>query len=274
MIQAYPPKPAIGAMFARLVRDPLLAFAVAGAALFIGYSQLAPPSEPPVRLGNETRSGLIADFESRAGRKASSEDIARLERDWITDELLFREALDAGIHLADSVVRARMVEEMRYRITGLLPDPSEEQLVNHYADHRERYLSEPSISFEHVYFERLENAQAGVLDRLRQGEALQGDAFWQGKTFPGYGESMIRGLFGQAFLDAIKESPSGVWMGPVKSTRGVHFVLISESHEPTLMPFEVVRQQVENDFLVLVIERKVEAQIGQIRSRYQVDVER
>lgn len=261
-------------MFARLVRDPLLAFAVAGGALFVGFSQLAPPSRTPVGLGNETRAGLIAEFESRAGRKASSEDIARIERDWITDELLFREALDAGMHLGDSVVRARLVQEMRYRITGLLPDPSEEQLVNHYADHRERYLSEPAISFEHVYFKRLENAQAGLLDRLRKGEALQGDPFWQGTTFPGYGESMIRGLFGQAFLDALKESPSDTWTGPVESTRGVHFVLIGESHEPRLLPFEVVREQVENDFLVLVIQRRVEARIEQLRSRYQVDVER
>ena len=274
MIQARPSRPTIGAIFARLIRDPLLAFAVAGGALFVGYGLLAPPSQTPVRLGNETRSGLIEEFESRAGRKASSEDIARLEREWITDELLFREALDAGMHLGDSVVRARLIEEMRYRITGLLPDPSEEQLVNHYADHRERYLSEPAISFEHVYFERPENAPAGLLDRLRQGEVFEGDAFWQGTTFPGYGESMIRGLFGQAFLDALKEAPSGAWMGPVESTRGVHFVLISESHEPRLLPFDVVRQQVENDFLVLIIQRTVEARIEQLRSRYQVDVER
>ena len=261
-------------MFSRLVRDPLLAFVVAGGALFVGYSQLAPSSVTPVRLTSETRTGLIAEFEARAGRKGSDEDVARLERDWVNDELLFREALDAGMHLGDSVVRARLVQEMRYRITGLLPDPTEEQLVNHYADHRDRYLTEPAISFEHVYFERIENAQAGMLDRLRQGEALQGDAFWQGKSFPGYGESMIRGLFGQAFLEALNEAPRGTWVGPLESTRGVHFVLISKSHEPRLLPFEVVRQQVENDYLVLVIERTVDGRLQPLRSRYQVDVER
>lgn len=274
MIQVHPPRPTIGAKFARLVRDPLLAFAVAGGALFVVYGQFAKPSETAVRLGIETRSGLIKEFESRAGRQASSEDIARLERDWITDELLFREALDAGMHLGDSVVRARLVEEMRYRITGLLPDPGEEQLVNHYADHRQRYMSEPSISFEHVYFERPEKAPVGLLDRLRQGEAFQGDDFWQGTTFPGYGESMIRGLFGQQFLDALKNGPTGTWMGPVESARGAHFVLISERREPRLLPFAVVRQQVENDFLVLGIQRRVDARIEQLRSRYHVDVER
>jgi hypothetical protein len=272
--QAAPARPSIGAQLARLARDPLFAFAVAGGALFVGYTQFAAPASTPVRLGNETRDALIAEFESRAGRKASGEDVAQLERDWIGDELLFREALDAGMHLGDSVVRARMIEEMRYRITGLLPDPSDEQLVNHYADHRERYLTEPALSFEHIYFERIESAPASILDRLREGEVLRGDAFWQGESFPNYGESMIRGLFGQAFLDALNEAPQGQWIGPVASTRGFHFVLISQSHEPSLLPFEVVRQQVENDYLVLIIERAVDARIAQIRSRYQVDVER
>lgn len=273
-MEAHPPRTPIAALFARLIRDPLLAFAVVGGALFVGYSQLAAPAKTPVHLGTDARSGLIAEFESSAGRKASSEDIARLERDWITDEVLFREALDAGMHLGDSVVRARLIQEMRYRITGLLPDPSDEQLVNHYADHRERYLSEPAISFEHVYFKRHGNTQVGLLDRLRKGEAVQGDSFWQGTTFPGYGASMIRGLFGQAFLDALKNAPLGTWTGPVESTRGVHFVRVSESREPRLLPFDAVREQVETDFLVQVIERKVAARTARLRSRYQVDVER
>jgi hypothetical protein len=258
----------------RLIRDPLLVFALAGAALFLGYGQLAKSPDTVVRLGSETRTRLIAEFESRAGRTAGSDDIARLERDYIDEELLFREALDAGMHLGDGVVRARLVEEMRYRITGLLPDPGEEQLVNHYAEHRDRYLSEPSLSFEHVYFERLEPSQAShLLDRLRQGETLQGDAFWQGKEFPGYGESMIRGLFGQAFLQSLKDAPPGVWTGPLESPRGLHFVLLGEVHEASLLPFHAVRQQVENDFLVSAIQRAVDARTEQLRARYDVIIE-
>lgn len=275
MTQAHPPPPTIHAMFGRLVRDPLFAFVIAGGALFVGYDQLGTPSDTLVRLGSETRSRLIADFELRAGRQASSDDIARLERDWINEELLFREALEAGMHLGDSVVRARLVEEMRYRITGLLPDPDEEQLVNHYAEQRESYLSEPAISFEHVYFERLESGQAvALLDQLLSGEQVQGDTFWQGKDFPRYGESMIRGLFGQAFVEALKEAPTGVWTGPLTSARGVHFVLRSESHDARLLPFEDVRQQVENDFLVAAIQRAVDARIEQLRARTEVIVER
>lgn len=259
----------------RLIRDPLFVFVLAGAALFVAHDRIASRPDTVVRLGSDTRARLIADFESRAGRTAGSADIARLERGYIADELLFREAVDAGMHLGDAVVRARLVEEMRYRITGLLPDPSEEQLVNHYAEHRERYLSEPAISFEHVYFERLEDGRAaGLLDQLRNGGQVSGDSFWQGNDFPRYGESMIRGLFGQAFVDGLKQAPVGVWAGPLASARGVHFVRRAEAHEPSLLPFDVVRQQVENDFLVAAIKRAVDARIAQLRPRYDVVVER
>lgn len=261
-------------MLGRLIRDPLFAFALAGAALFLLYDRLA-GDDTSLRLASETRSRLIADFETLAGRRAGKDDIARLERDYIADELLFREALDAGLHLGDGVVRARLIEEMRYRITGLLPDPSEEQLVNHYAEHRERYLSEPAISFTQVYFERLENGEAvDLLAQLRRGEPVQGDTFWQGNDFPRYGESMIRGLFGQAFVEAIRQAPPGEWTGPLASTRGSHFVLRGEAHASALLPFEAVRQQVENDFLVAAIQRAVDTRVEQLRARHQIIIER
>lgn len=262
-------------MLGRLIRDPLFAFALAGAALFLLYDHLASGPDMAVRLGNETRARLTEDFETLTGRAASSDDIARLERDYIADELLFREALEAGLHLGDGVVRARLIEEMRYRITGLLPDPGEEQLVNHYAEHRDRYLSEPAISFEQVYFARLESSQpATLLDQLRTGTPLQGEPFWQGNDFPRYGESMIRGLFGQAFVEALKEAPEGIWTGPLTSDRGLHYVRRTESHAPRLLPFADVRQQVENDFLIAAIQHAVDARIEQLRARYDVIIER
>jgi hypothetical protein len=267
--------PRTATVIGRLLRDPLFAFVLAGMALFLIHDRFATTDEPVVRLDSETRARLIADFEGRTRREAGSDDIARLEREYIADELLFREALDAGMHLGDGVVRARLVEEMRYRVTGLLPDPSEEQLVNHYAEHRERYLSEPSISFDHVYFEELDGTQAeAILQLLRRGEPVEGDAFWQGKSFPAYGESMIRSLFGPVFLQALKDAPAAQWTGPVASERGAHFLLRGEIHAPRLLPFEAVRQQVENDFLVLAIQRAVDARIEQLRDRYPVVVER
>jgi len=262
-------------MQGRLLRDPLFVFALAGILLFLAYGMVSDSGREPIRLSAETHARLIEDAERLSGRKASAEEIERIERHYIAEELLLREALDAGMHLEDRVVRARLIEEMRYRITGLLPDPSDEELVNHYAENQQRYLAEPSISFEQRLFTGLRPEQATDLMAGLDEEALPATgADWQGQDFPDFGESMIRGLYGQAFLEALRGAPLGQWSGPLESPAGMHFVRPRARTAATLLPFDAVRQQVENDYLVMLIQQAVDARVEQLRSRHEVVIER
>lgn len=216
----------------------------------------------------------MADFEAIAGRKADADDVARIERDYIADELLFRDAIDSGLHLTDSAVRGRLVEEMRFRVTGMLPDPTPEQLVNHYSENLGRYRSEPAASFEQVYFRELTGEPAAILARLRAGTPVAGEPFAQGTRFPRYGQSMLRGLFGQPFVDALWVAPTGQWTGPVRTQHGWHYLHVTERLPPALLPFEAVRAQVENDFLAALIEDAVDRRVAELARRYGVDVDR
>jgi peptidyl-prolyl cis-trans isomerase C len=268
---------------ARLVRDPLAVFAVAGAALYAVAALLQARDAGPVRLTAATRATLVGDFEAVAGRRADPEDIARLESDYIADELLFREAIDSGLHLTDSVVRGRLIEEMRFRVTGVLPDPTPEDLVNHYSEHLDRYRSEPSITFEHAYF-RTPPADAGaVLARLRRGGPAGGgsrdgprigEPFAPGREFRRYGRSMVRGLFGPPFTEALWAAPPGEWSGPIESRHGWHYVRPTEHLAPALLPFNEVRGQVENDYLAAVIQEAVDRRIAELEQRHAVRIER
>jgi hypothetical protein len=51
-------------------------------------------------------------------------------------------------------------------------------------------------------------------------------------------------------------------------------VLLSERLPPALLPFDAVRQQVENDLLVDTIAAAVGQHVQQALPRYQVEVER
>ena len=97
----------------RILREPLFAFAVSAAPCSCATPRLQSRESEPVVLPAPVRAGLIAGFEARSGRKATADDIARIERDYLTEELLLREALENGLHLSDPSVRARLVEEMR-----------------------------------------------------------------------------------------------------------------------------------------------------------------
>lgn len=261
-------------MFARIFRDPLFVFLTAGAALFGAYAILEPRRNEPVRLTAEARAALIADHEALTGTRPGADDIARLEREYVAEELLFREAIADGMHLRDGGVRSRLVEQMRLRITGLLPEPDDEQLVNHYAEHLELYKAEPSMSFEQVYFSALPEEAAALATKLRAGRPVHGDSFRYGQQFPRYGRSMLRGMFGQSFVAALWDAPLGVWTGPIQSAQGWHFVRPAERLPELLLPFDAVRDQVENDFVAAQTRQAVERRVAELALRYQVEIER
>lgn len=261
-------------MLTRAIRDPLFAFAVAGIALFAVHAGIQSRNTDPVRLAAATRADLIADFETLTGRPAGAEDIARIEREYVTDELLFRDAIDSGLHLTDGEVRRQLVEKMRLRVTGLLPEPTDEQLVNHYAEHLDRYRSEPAVSFEQVYFRSRPPDSENVLARLQGGEAVAGEPSPQGRSFPRYGRSILRGMFGQPFVDALWQAPLDEWSGPFRSPQGWHYVRTTERLPESLLAFDVVRSQVENDFLVALIDKAIERRVAELERRHEVIVER
>lgn len=259
----------------RVVRDPLFVFATAGISLYLAYTVFRPDDDSGViRMPTPTRTALIGGFEALAGRPATATDIARIEREFITDEVLFRAALEDDMHLTDSTVRGRLVEEMRFRITGMLPDPTDEQLANHYSENLDRYRSEQAVTFRHVYFSRQPPEKAAILLRLRAGSPVEGESFDHGADFPRYGRSLLRGMFGQPFTEALWEAPLGTWSGPVRSTRGWHYVLATEQLPPVLLPFEAVRPQVENDFLASLIETAVDRYVSERLERHEVRFER
>lgn len=245
-----------------------------GGALFLGYALLQSRRAEEVVLPASVRAGLIAGFEARSGRAATADDVARIERDYLTEELLLREALDNGLHLADPSIRSRLVEEMRMRITGPLPDPTDEQLVNHYSDNLDHYRSEPTITFRQVYFAERPADPAAVLAQLQSGQPVAGQPFRHGLEFPRYGHSMLRGMFGQPIVAALADAPLGRWIGPLESPYGWHYLYASERQPAVLLPFNAVRQQVEGDYLAAQIDAAVERHVDGLRQRHELRVER
>ena len=243
-------------------------------ALFLLFRVVSGEDADPVHLTAGTRAALVRDFEAIAGRKAGAEDLARIERDYTAEELLFRDAIASGLHLTDGMVRGRLVEVMRLRAAGELPDPTPEELVNYYSEHLERYRSEPAASFEQVYFVERPAQPAATLASLRAGKSVAGEPFPSGDLFPRYGQSMLRGLLGQAFVEALWAAPIGQWTGPIQSSHGWHYVLVTERLPPVLLPFDEVREQVETDFLAAEIQDAVDRRIAELEQTYEVRVER
>lgn len=261
-----PTLPPIG----RLLRDPLFAFLIAGTLMFAAYAAIDARRTPPVAYTPAIERALVEEFETLAGRPARPADRARLKRDWLTEELLFREAIDRNLHLTDADTRKRLVDRVRYLIAGAPAEPSEEALVDYYSSNLTRYRGEPRTSFEQVFRAERPADAAALLQRLNVGGAVAGDDFWLGRDFPRYGDSMVRGIFGQRFLGALHGAPTGRWIGPLPSPRGWHFVRKREALPAAMIPYDQIRDQVRQDMMMAETARSIDAALGRLRKKYDV----
>jgi hypothetical protein len=255
-------------MLKKLYQDPLVLFVIFGVLVFSLYNYLQEAADIPVELSDDNRTMFVKQFELLTGRTATQADIAEIEQNYIQEEVLFREALAAGIHLTDSEIRGKLIEEMRYQATGELSEPNEQDLVQYYLKHIKRYAIEPSLSFQHVFFEQ--QPESEILDKLIAGETITGDEFWRGRVLPNYGISMIRGMFGKSFLDSLTSATTNEWYGPKQSMFGWHFVKVTGSHPSMPLTFEQAKMQVSNDYTVDILETSIDDFIDKLDDKYKI----
>ncbi|CAN5346217.1 hypothetical protein BH10PSE13_BH10PSE13_20110 [soil metagenome] len=268
---ALPSARALGRALLAFVRDPLFAFLLAGAAIFLGYYLVELRRQQAIRFTPEAEQAMVEEYEILSGRKASVVDRARMKSEYLTEELLFREAIDRNMHLTDGETRKRLIERVRYLIAGAPMEPTEEQLVDHYSDNLARYRGEPRTSFTQIFRAEKPVDAALLLARLNAGDVLPSDDFWLGRDFPRYGVSMIRGIFGQDVVRALKNAPDGRWVGPVQSARGWHFLRKTESLPAAMMPYPQVRDQVREDYRMAHAKTAIDAAVVRLREKFDVE---
>lgn len=253
-------------------KEPIVQFFIAAAAIFGLFAVLETRANDPVILDDSVRAALVNNFEGIVGRSAHPDEIAQLERDYIIDELLFREALERGMHLTDGQTKKHLTDNLRRLFAGTPPQVSDETLVNYYADNIEKYRGEPTISFRQVFFEERPDAAGVLLDRLNAGEEIEGDPYWMGNRFDNYGDSMIRGVFGNAFLKKLTDLPEAAWAGPINTDRGIHYIYKSGRGPARLVPFAEIRDQVAQDYWAMQTQGNLDRAVEELKEKFDVVV--
>lgn len=252
------------------LRDPLMPFLAAGALLFAGYFAIESGRQDPIRFSPEAEAAMVDDFETLTGRKATAEDRARMKTDYITRELLFRDAIDRNLHLTSPEAREMLVEKERYLIAGAPGEPTEQEMVDFYSEHLDRYQGDPKTTFTQVFLSEKPANPSAVLGALEAGDPVKSDDFWLGRNFPQYGDSMVRGIFGQDFVDRMKSAPEGRWTGPVQSSRGWHFVRVTARQPSQRIPYATIRDQVRQDVMNDQTSAAIDKAVVQLKEKYDV----
>jgi peptidyl-prolyl cis-trans isomerase C len=236
---------------ARLAREPLVHFLIAGALIFALFGGATnDPADRTIMVSEAQIQGLASQWEATWQRQPSPAEVDGLIRDWVKDEVYTREAIRLGLDKDDIIVRRRMRSKMEFLVAAQSESeaPSDAALQSWLGAHKGKYATDPMLSFDSVFVG--DGDAAVVLARLKQGarpESL-GTTLSVPTVLDAAQATEIDRQFGEGFAKRLAAQPLGIWAGPVESGFGPHIVRVRKVSAGSVPPLAQIRQAVENDW--------------------------
>lgn len=272
-----------------ILREPLAHFMLIGAALFAADWALSEPDLAPredrivVTAGEVDR--LASFWEKRRLRQPSAAELEGLIEEYVREEVLYREALALGLDRDDVTIRRLLRQKYEFLTQDLAVarEPEPAKLRAWYEAHQDRYSAPARLSFTQVYFNTDRRGAGGERDAIVALASLQEDTTTAGALGDGQlldmdyrdrSEEEIAAVFGQEFASAVSGLEPGAWSGPIRSGYGIHLVRLNARSPGEALPFEVVADQVRNDWAYEQRQEANEELYRRLLERYEVSVER
>lgn len=240
----------------RLLREPLVHFVAAGFLVFLLSSwrgEAVDPASRTITITQDQVARLSASWEQTWRRPPSQSEIEALIRDYIKEEVYYREARRLGLDEDDSVIRRRLRSKMEYLTEAQVESarPDDAALGAWLARYPERFATDAAYSFDQIYLGTDNDSNAAsILREVSSGAdwAVQGQQISLPKSLDNAVRGDIERQFGTAFAGSLAALPTGTWTGPVMSGFGSHLVRVRAVHTPLKLELDDVRQAVENDW--------------------------
>lgn len=264
----------------RLLREPLAHFLLAGAMVFVLLSGRAPDQgERRIVVDEKVVAALVSRFQDSFHRLPTKDETDGLIRDWVQDQVYYREALSLGLDEGDEVVVRRMRRKLEAMAVAEAESrsPSDAELQALIDKDPARYTDDPRTNFRQLYLgaDSPENRKAAenALTRLRRGESVAGLPVPLPATFSEASGDEISARFGDEFAIALRNVAPGQWSGPLASGLGLHLVQVSARKAPQPPALDTVRQRVENDWRAAANARAREEAYARMAKGYDVVIE-
>jgi len=269
------------------LREPLVHFAVLGAAVFavatLGDRPAAgAPDQIVVRREQVER--LAADFARMHRRPPSAQERGGLIRDFIHEEVAYREAVALGLDRDDPVIRNRLRQKVEFLFddVGGLAEPTDQQLETYLQQHPDAFRRAARVTFEHLYLDpqrrtaTLAADAAALLAELNGATvaaARRGDPFVLEHRFDALAASDVGALFGAGFAGALERAPLGRWQGPIQSGYGAHLVRVEAVLPADVPPLAEIRELVRHAWMNAARQETMAKLYDGLLARYGVTVE-
>lgn len=270
----------------RLLREPLLHVLLGGAALFLLHGAVSsggPPARDRIVVGEARVQSLASSFERTWMRPPTREELQGLVDDYVTEEVLYREALALGLDRDDLVVRRRMRQKMEFLHQDLveMAEPDDATLRAFLEEEPERFRIPERVSLQQVFVSSAgaaaEERARALRERLREEPGLDAETLGDPTLLPARLTSVTReqvaDTYGRRFAEAVAGMPEGTWTGPVASDFGLHLVRI-RAREPGRLPsLAEARPRVVREWEAERRQRAREQLYREMRARYEVEIQ-
>lgn len=268
---------------AAALREPLVHFLIAGAALFVALSGRAPDvGERRIVVDEAVVTGLVNHHLRAFRRPPTPQELDDLIADHVRSEVYYREALRLGLDQDDEVVKKRLRNKM-LAIAGADAEaarPGDAELQALLDADPARYAAPPRYSLEQLYLgddtPSVRAAAAAALKGLAPGArpAVPTPALPLPARFEQASQTDLAAQLGDEFTAALATLPVGKWSGPVASGFGLHLVRISQRLPAPPPRLTDVRQRLENDWRSAAVRKAQDAQLKALLQGYDVRIKR
>lgn len=235
------------------LREPLVHFLIGGALVFAFFTwrgEAVDPESRSITVTVDTAGQLAARFEQTMQRAPTPAEMDGIIRDYIREEVYYREAIRLGLDADDSVIRRRLRSKMEYlaRAEAEAAKPDDTTLQAWLDRNAARYSADARTSFDQVFLGDGDGAAA--LRALKSGGDWQnlGKPISLPRSLDAADKAEIARTFGEEFAATLAKQKQGDWSGPVRSGFGQHLVRIRKVEVPQQPKLADIRQRVENDW--------------------------
>jgi hypothetical protein len=273
----------------RFVAEPLVQFLIIGTLVFGAYSLLdrSPrgTDSESIDVGPGRITQLVEIFARTWQRPPTPEELNGLIEAFVKEEIFYREGRKMGLDRDDTVFRRRLQQKMEFLLEPSAAEltPSEGELATYLAANAEAFRVPARIAFRQVFFDPAKSGDAAegdmeaLLARLNEnGAAVDpgsiGDPTLLPQAMPLTPIDQVEYSFGREFAAKLPTIEPGRWEGPIRSTFGLHLVLVEERTEARDPPLAEARDVVLREWQSQKRRTAAAERYKKLRENYKVTV--
>jgi len=237
----------------RLAREPFVWFAILGTGFFLVHDHFT-AAKSEIAVTPAIREALYADARLIMRQEPDASDKELLIKRYVDDEVLFREALNRGMHLGDAKVRARMIDLARFVLAGKTPEPTEEDMARYYAQNVDRYRLEASMTID--------------LEPLPESPAKAAPS--EPRRLIRITNSVLQSLYGVDVAEKVAGLDPNTWSDAIATNQGNIRVRVIERFPESLMDYATAKDFVYEDIMDSASGRSLEQVLAELRAGYNI----